>query len=510
MLYFVLSLSGTFLSAVLLFIYWKLIRTSKSIYVKFRNQGVPGEPFVPIMGQMLELYRASQKDSLVEWMEHLVQKHGYYFLIGFGPLTRLFVIEPNMIGDILHRSHADDYMKPADLIAIFEPLIGIHNLVVTEGAEHDRTRKMINPAFYFNNLKALIPIFVQQTNKIIDEIFAMSNNQQTIDLQNEFSKLTLSIIVSSAFGKQFEIQDKLKKIVCETLPKVISAVEYRSMRMINQIPLLAKLPICQKDVIDQGSEDIARIVNQIIADRREGHSKSLSSNSDLLDLLLSAVDSDDIPFNDQEIKENALTFVLAGHETTGNLMTWVSYILMTNNNVLRTCQEEVDKILPNGIQITYEHLAHLHVCEAVIQETLRLYPSASFLARECIREHTIGNANDHQLTIPAKATVIIDIYQLHRRAEFWERPLEFDYTRWLRDPITGLKPKLPHPYCYIPFSAGARNCIGQNFALLEAKVILASLVQRCNLELEVGQKIVPDIMLNMRSKYGLRAKVTQR
>ncbi|CAF4190813.1 unnamed protein product [Rotaria sordida] len=319
-----------------------------------------------------------------------------------------------MIGDILHRSHEHDYIKPADFVTIFEPFLGKHNLVLSEGAEHDRARKMIHPAFYFNNLKVMISIMVEQTNKGIDEFLSSFNNQQTVDLQKEFNTLTLSIMVSSAF--------------------VAAAIEYQTMRMINQVPLLAKLPICQKHIIDQ-----------IIADRREGRSA-----------------------------KHALTFIFAGHETTSSLMIWISYILMTNNNVLRACQEEVDRIFSNGTQITYEHLTELN------------------------------------LLIPVDTTIIIDIYQLHRRAEFWHRPLEFDYTRWLRDPITGLKPKLSHPFSYLPFGAGPRNCIGQNFAMLEAKVILASLIQRCNFELEPGQKIIPDIMVNMQSKYGLRAKISRR
>ncbi|CAF1504412.1 unnamed protein product [Rotaria sordida] len=183
---------------------------------------------------------------------------------------------------------------------------------------------------------------------------------------------------------------------------------------------------------------------------------------------------------------------------------------MTNEEVLRACRDEVDKVLPNGIEPTYEHINELVVCEAVLQETLRLYPPAPFLGRQCIREHTIGSEGNRQLRIPVGANILFNTYALHRHADFWPRPLEFDYTRWMRDPITGLKPKLPHPFCYLPFGAGPRNCIGQNFALLEAKIILAMLVQRCDFEMEPGQKITPDVRLTMRSKYGLRAKVTKR
>ncbi len=148
------------------------------------------------------------------------------------------------------------------------------------------------------------------------------------------------------------------------------------------------------------------------------------------------------------------------------------------------------------IELTDEHLSELVVCEAVINETLRLYPTAPFFARTCIREHTIGT--ERQLRIPKGTSVLVNSYILHRRSDFWPRPLEFDYTRWMRDPKTGLRPKLPHPFAYLPFAAGPRNCIGQNFALLEAKIMLAMFVQRCNFEMVSGQKIVPDVKITMR------------
>jgi cytochrome P450 / NADPH-cytochrome P450 reductase len=151
-------------------------------------------------------------------------------------------------------------------------------------------------------------------------------------------------------------------------------------------------------------------MDQMIGDKREGRSESLSSSRDVLDLLLSSTD-------DQEIKDQSLTFIVAGHETTGNLI--------THEDVLNACQEDIDRILPNNIEPTHQYLMQLNICEAVIQEAPRLCPSAPFLVRECIREHTtIGKQNDHQLTIPTKANIVIDIYGLHRLPEFWPRSLE--------------------------------------------------------------------------------------
>ncbi|CAF1102662.1 unnamed protein product [Adineta ricciae] len=490
------------------FIYFKLIRPEKQIYDNLRAQGITGEPFVPLLGQLPTLRRYREADMMMTYYEDLVKKYGQVFLYCFGPVMRLVVNEPDMLADVLSRTNAHNYVKPAVGSSVFGPVIGYQNLLVAEGSEHERARRMINPAFHYINLKSMISIIADRTQQTIEKIFHEIDSAEAIDLQVLFNKLTLSVIVASAFGSDLEANSTAKNIMIRRFNEVLDAVLYRSLCMVNQIPFLAKLPFWRKHVVDEGARLIGDFVDQLIIDRRQGHSTSMSNGPDLLDLLLSAVDNEGKAFTDQEIKEHALTFVLAGSETTGNLMVWMFYILMTHDNVLQACREEVDEILPSGIEITNEHLADLVVCEAVINETLRLYPSAPLFVRQCVHEHTIGT--EHKLHIPVGTTVLINSYTLHRRSDLWPRPLEFDYMRWLRDPKTGLKPKLCHPYAYLPFASGPRNCIGQNFALLEAKIMLAMFIQQCDLKLVPGQKIVPDLKITLRTKYGLFADITKR
>ncbi|CAF2635800.1 unnamed protein product [Rotaria sp. Silwood2] len=509
LLIFFYAIVGIF-SSVFFLLYWKFIRRQKRIYNIFRSQGISCEPFVPFFGQLPAMRRASDKDTVMDYRMELVQKHGYIYGICFGPTIYLVVLEPDMLADIFGRPHAQDYTKPLNTDNFFKPLIGVHNLLVSEGTEHERARKMLNPAFHFVKLQSMVSIMINQTSQAINELISLSIDQQVVDLQTELNALPLAIISSSAFGKGFETIANAKEIVCRAFTELLEAIQYRNVRLIDQIPIISKLPFWRKDILKKDSQEVSDFVDEIIADRRHNRSTSLSSREDILDLLLSAVDDQGQPFNDQEIKDQSLTFVLAGHETTGNLMTWTMYLLMTHKHVLQACRDEIDRVLPNGIEPTYEYLNELIICEAVLQETLRLYPPAPFIARRCIREHYIGKEGHRQIRMPVGGVVSVNTYILHRREEFWPRPLEFDYTRWIRDPVTGLKPKLAHPFCYLPFGAGPRNCIGQNFALLEAKIMLAMLVQRCNFELEPGQKIVPDVRVTMRPKYGLRARITKR
>ncbi|CAF2660621.1 unnamed protein product [Rotaria sp. Silwood2] len=510
MIFFLLLCAFVSITLTLVFIvYWKLIRPAKYIYDAFRRQGVSGEPFVPIIGQLPELNQARANDQYMTYYEKIAEKHGDVFLMGFGPWTRLFIHDPDLLADVLGRPHAHDYTKTPLSAIVFKPIIGIHNLLVSEGKEHERARKMLNPAFHFVNLQSMVSIMIDQTRQMIDELLITSTHR-SVDLQTEFSALTLTIISSCAFGKGFESITNAKSIVSEVFTKVLEAIEYRTGRMINIIPVLAAMPFWRKRIVNKGAREIAQFVEQIIADRRQDRSKSLCSGSDILDLLLSAVDTHGQPFADEEIKDEALAFVLAGHETTGNLLVWAMYVLMTNEQVLCACLNEVDRVIPSGINPSYEHINNLTVCEAVLHETLRLYPPAPLFARYCIREHTIGSGSHRPLFIPVNTPIVINSHILHRRAEFWPRPLEFDYTRWMRDSVTGRKPKLAHPFCYLPFAAGPRNCIGQNFALLEAKVILAMLLKRCHFELEPGQIVTPDVRITMRPKYGLRARISKR
>jgi cytochrome P450 len=510
MLLTLLSILVILLLLVFVIIYFNWIHPGKNIYDIFRAQGVNGEPFVPFFGQIAEINRYRDADMLMTYHEELVKKYGNVYLFSIGPGVRLVVNEPDLLADVFSQNNAHNYIKPPTATTIFTPIIGHHNLLVAEGDEHERARRMINSAFHPTSLKSMVSIITDRTAKTIQAILNKSDSsqEQQVDLQVLFNSLTLSIIASSAFGADLETNANAKDIMSRVLSDAMDAIIYRTMRMINQIPFLSKLPFWKKDIIDNGARKISEFVDQIIIDRRQGRSTSMSDGSDLLDLLLSAVDDDGQPFTDQEIKEQALTFVLAGSETTGNLMVWIFYILMTHDDVLQACQEEVDRVLPNGMEPTNEHLSELAVCEAIINETLRLYPSAPIFVRHCIREHTIGT--ERQLHIPVGADITINSYVLHRRSDLWPRPLEFDYTRWMRDPKTGLKPKLPHPFAYLPFAAGPRNCIGQNFALLEARLMLAMLVQRCNFKIIPGQKIVPDLIITLRTKYGLLANITKR
>ena len=491
-------------------VYLKIIRPQKRSYDLFRAQGVPCEPFIPLFGQMFDVIRANRQNKDLEYFNQLAQKHGYHFLLSLGPLQRLFVLEPELLADVLSRSKAEYYGKTSFLINIIKPVIGEHNLLLSKHDEHERARLMLNPAFHSVNLRSMVPIMTNETAKTIQTLITTSSG--SIRLDRQISVLTLSIIASSAFGQSFERVPHAKKLISDSFDEAKHIIEYRTLRMINQVKFLDELPFWGKEKIEEAKRKLDDFVNQAILDRRNGNSSSLCSGQDILDLLISAVDQQGQPFTDEQIRDEAVTFVLAGHETTSNLLTWALYAMMLDENVFQACREEVDRVLPNQTVPTYEHLSDLQVIEAVLYETLRLYPAAPVFGRQSLKEHTISSSDGRmKLFIPVGTMIVISTYVLHRREDYWPRPLEFDYKRWMRNPTTGLKPKLSHPFAYLPFAAGPRNCIGQNFAILEAKVILAMLVQHCTFKLVPGQIIAPHLNgVTMPPKYGLLGYVQKR
>ncbi|CAF4027924.1 unnamed protein product [Didymodactylos carnosus] len=458
---------------------------------------------------MAAIRRYHLSDTIMQYQLDQQAKYGNVSQIQLGPVPHLVLFDPDLISDVL-KKHAKNYTKTEIFRTVFKPIIGLNNLFVSDGQQHEQSRRMIQPAFHFVKLQSMISIMTQKTTEAIDEwLLTFTAEKKELDLPRELNSLTLSIIASSAFGEGFETIQDGKRIICNLFTHVVEATQWRSMNLINQIPLLSKLPLWKKDIVDNGAAEIAKFVNQIILDRKTGKSHSICSGNDLLDLLLLAKDDDDNGLSDQEIQEQALTFVLAGHETSGNLMAWCLYVLMTHPKVYEACQQEVDEILKGQLPV-YSQLNELEIIDAVLHETLRLYPPAPFFSRQCVEEHSIGEGTGTPIRIPVGGVVLFNLYVLHRSEQFWNDSLKFDYKRWMRSSETGHRPKLAHPFCYLPFGAGNRNCIGQNFAMLETKVILAILLQRLKFEIVPGQKIVPDVKITMKPKYGLLARVTSR
>ena len=335
-----------------------------------------------------------------------------------------------------------------------------------------------------------------------------SGGVAVVEVHKLFTALSLSIIMSSSFGDSLQHIEDAQAVIYTALTSVLTLMQSRSLSMVSHTPFVRSLPILGKVESDRGKAAMEAVVMAMVRDRKAGRSHSLCDGADLLDRLLEARDPETGDTLDEEqIRSDAMTFVLAGHETTSSLMTWVMRDLIRRPHTFTQCRDEVERCT-QGRPLTAQHLPELTLIDACIHESFRLrppIPSTSLQARD-----------DHWLDpqVPGKppifvqrdVNVFVDNYTMHTSKELWGPTAdEYDEQRWIKGSERYCKPK--HAVAFNGFSVGPRSCIGSNFALMEAKVMTALMVQRCDWSLVAGQQDVITQKLTIEPKGGLWAHV---
>ncbi len=234
-------------------------------------------------------------------------------------------------------------------------------------------------------------------------------------------------------------------------------------------------------------EAIDAVVYRMIEEHRLAASGDCF-RADLLSLLLRVRDEESgAGLSDEQLRNEAITFLVAGHETTANALTWTWYLLSRHPEVERQLQDELRAVL-GGEMPTFDDLPRLVYTKAVVKEAIRLYPPIWIIERRVIADDVVGSYR-----LPAGSSVVISPYLLHRHAQFWDRPDEFDPERF----------KDRAPAAYIPFGAGPRFCIGSEFSMMEAHMVLAMVAQRFRLRLAPGHLVEPLPGITLRARNGL-------
>jgi cytochrome P450 len=261
--------------------------------------------------------------------------------------------------------------------------------------------------------------------------------------------------------------------------------------------LLEKLPLPQSKRFKKSKETLDKVIYAIINERRE----SGEDKGDLLSMLLLAQDEEDgSAMTDKQVRDEALTLFLAGHETTANAMTFTWYLLSQNPEKAAKLHAELDQVL-DGKTPSIEDVPALKYTESVFAEAMRLYPPAWAIGRLAIEEHKFG-----EYDIPKGALVLLSPYVTQRDARFWDNANEFIPERWEKQSIKEAGNKL----IYFPFSKGVRSCIGESFAWMEGILLIATLAQKWKLSLMPEQKIGLNPLMTLRPKYGMKMRIEKR
>ncbi|CAF0941666.1 unnamed protein product [Rotaria sordida] len=468
-------------------------------------QEIPGQ-YIPIVGEAFSIRRAILADDPMSYNIEMTKKFGSYYHTSFGPLARLVISDPLLIRGVL-KTNAHAYHKSTLIHLILGTMLGSENLLMAEGTIHAQRRRLIAPVFQQQNLNSMISFMVEITSNLLNKwSLTMTNANNTdniliIDIHKEMTGLTLDIVTGCVFGSGLMKDEHVREIIYQGLTKTLEDVEERTFNMIAIIPIINRLPLASKRRIDKSKENIRHAVKQIIDERKKGFTKSACKGPDLLDLLLCARGNDKTSkLTDEEVFAEALTFVLAGHETTATLMTWTLYNLANNPDIYHKLEAEIDSVLSDNEEITASTLSLLIYTEFVLKETLRLHQPVPSLVRQAIEDNTLIASDGKHILVKKGTDIWINLYALHHSEEYWHEPYKFDPSRFNER----------HLDIHLAFGTGPRSCIGQNFAMLEAKIMLAMIIKQFHFELIPGQKHVPDVAVTIRPKYGMWMKISRR
>lgn len=397
----------------------------------------------------------------------LMRRRGDVARYRSGSERAYLVNDPDHIKRILADNHRN-YSKATNINGVFKRAVA-DGLLTSEGDEWRRQRNMVRPAFHWQRLAGIGVGVTEATEAMLQGWEPVAGGEGTLDMADEMGLLTLGITTKALFG--WDLGEELES----------------TGRMIGMG--LSLLLSSDRPEFAEGEEFVNRLVYGFISERRAGG----EPGDDLLGMLIEARDAETgEPLSDRQVRDQVLTLLLAGYETTANSLAWTWYLLAQNPGPAATMRRELHAVL-GGRPASMEDLKLLTYTRHVLEESMRLYPPAWILGRRALGEDQLG---EH--VIPAGSVIALSPYTMHRHPGHWERPEEFDPDRFRPENTAGRK-----PFAYFPFGGGPRLCIGHNFAMIEAQLIVATVAQRFELEVAPGHRVEPERLFVLRPRGGL-------
>jgi len=398
---------------------------------------------------------------------------------------RLFLVsDPALIRDVFV-THNQRFHKGRGLEKS-KRLLG-NGLLTSEDEFHLRQRRLIQPAFHRDRIAS----FADTMTAIADRVQAGWTGGAELDLATEMSRLTLLIVGKTLFDVDVEAQ------ASDVGDAMTGLSESFWTLMLPFSEVLERLPIPRLRRARRARERLDAVIYGIINERRANG----ADRGDLLSMLLLAQDAEDHGrrMTDIQVRDEAMTLFLAGHETTANALTWTWHLLGHAPDVDRRLHDELDEVL-GGRLPTMADVERLPYTTRVVTESMRLYPPAWLVGRRAVEATRLGDYD-----VPVRSIVVISQWVVHRDARHYPDPERFDPDRWTPE----FRAHLPR-FAYFPFGGGPRQCIGESFAWMELVLVLATLAQRWRFEPVAGHPVVPHAVVTLRPKYGMKMTACSR
>jgi len=395
---------------------------------------------------------------------------------------KIFLLNhPDYIEDVLV-NHPRKFIKGRVLKA--NKRVFGQGLLTSEGDFWLRQRRLAQPAFHRARIAGYAATMVEYTERLLREW----RGDEERDIHAEMMRLTLQIVGKTLYDADVERDARNIGRSMEALLEI--GANFRRTLFVPQW-----LPTPTNLRLEFAIRKIERVLYRIIAERRTTGRDA----GDLLSMLLAAQDEDGSRMDDKQLRDEAITLFLAGHETTANALSWTWWLLAQNPVAEAKLHEELHGVL-GGRAPALEDLPKLTFTNHVLTESMRLYPPAWGVARTAIEDHEIAGYR-----VPKGSGVSFAQWTVHRDERWYDAPEEFLPERWEGD----LLKRLPR-FAYFPFGGGPRQCIGNTFALMEAALILATIAQRFRFGLVPGHPVVPLASITLRPRHGLRVNLESR
>jgi cytochrome P450 len=408
----------------------------------------------------------------------------YYKFFGF-PIYIL--ARPEDIERVLLGNPAD-FVK--NMTSRANPELFGNGLLTSDGEFWRRQRRLANPAFHRENILRYAAITLEEAALMMEKWQA----GETRDIHRDMMNVTLRIALRSLFGMELGERGRV-------IEKGLDAITHNTAGL-SAVASFIGIPTPARRRYLRAIEEIDRIVFELIAIGRERLKPGIAGNdaeSNLLAMLLLARDDDDNSMTDQQLRDEVITLLLAGHETTALNLSWTWYLLGANPGVERHLHAELDEVLGTRAPEPSD-LSKFSYTERVLRESLRLYPPAWRVFRTTNKPFEACG-----FVLPAGSNILLSQWLTQRDARWFPEPERFLPDRWCENTAAGV-PR----FAYFPFGGGPRVCIGAGFALMEAALLLAAIAQRFRLRIIPNQRVEPLVGITLRPKHGIHAEVQKR
>lgn len=439
----------------------------------------PGPRGVPFFGNAL----AFRRDPL-KFLTAASREFGGVVKFRLGAFDVHLLNEPELIKDVFITYNRSVVQGRGHQRA--RGMLG-NGLLTSEGDFHTRQRRLAQPAFHRQRIAGYAEVMADRA----EQASARWRDGDTVDANDEMMRLTLAIAATTLFGA--DVDDEAVEIG----EAISTFMDWWRMVMLPYAELIDRIPLPVTRRFERARARLDTTIYRIIEERRA----SGEDHGDLLSMLLMATDTegDGTGMTDEQLRDECVTLLIAGHETTANALTWTWHLLSQHPEYEAKLHEELDRVLGDRAP-SMDDVPRLVYTERVLTESMRLYPPAWGIGRRIVQEIPLGSYR-----FPAGSLVFISPYVTQRDERFFENAARFDPDRWTPE----MKASLPR-FAYFPFGGGPRQCIGEPFAWMEGVLVLAAIARRWRLRLVEGQQIVPHPSITLRPRYGVKMMLERR